>query len=217
MKEKLSATDFRFAMLAGEAIAVFALPIFNSINAVNTFASGNKPMQVLLAISWLIAMPLLTATGLSALHRVAATRWPTLVQIGKYGIVGMLNTVLSIGVFNALMSASRVNQGLLVNGFALVAFVCAATNSFFWNKFWTFGAREVAAITREYGKFLALTGTIGAVNILIVHLWVNTIGAPERVDPTLWANAIFILLIPLSFFGNYFGCRRFIFRIDLSR
>jgi putative flippase GtrA len=57
----------------------------------------------------------------------------TLQQIIKFGSVGVLNTGIDLGILNLL-----VWFGLGPIWANSISFTAAATNSFFWNKFWTF-------------------------------------------------------------------------------
>jgi len=41
---------------------------------------------------------------------------------------------------------------------------------------------------------------------------INTIGAPQGIDPKVWANIAFFVLIPISFLGNFFGYKIFVFK-----
>ena len=55
-------------------------------------------------------------------------------QFTKFAAVGLINTTIDIGLLNLLIYLSW--PVLLAN---TVAFIFAATNSFFMNKYWTFG------------------------------------------------------------------------------
>lgn len=58
-------------------------------------------------------------------------------QFTKFAVVGVGNTIIDIGLLNVLLYFHW--PVLLAN---TVAFVFAATNSFFLNKYWTFGDKE---------------------------------------------------------------------------
>ncbi len=208
MQMKFSQGDFWRAFWAGELIALLALPILKNLELLEFF-SGK--FLLALAALWIVLLPFLSALGLYVIWRALAARFPVAFQVGKYGLVGVLNTFMSLGIFNFLILVTGVAAGLVVDGFAFIAFALTVTNSFFWNKFWIFDADDPARIKSEYVKFFTVSGTVALFNLLLVHIWVNTLGAPIGFDPKLWANIIIFLTIPISFFGNYFGYRIFVF------
>jgi len=210
MQVEFSKGDFWRAFWAGELIALLALPVLENLSLLE--ALGGAFARRALVAAWLLLMPFAAGFGLYLVYRVLAPRFPVAFQLGKYGIVGILNTFMSLGIFNFLILISGVAVGLIVDGFAFIAFALTVTNSFFWNKYWIFDVDDSARIKSEYIKFFSVSGTIALFNLLLVHVWVNTLGAPSDFDPKLWANIIFVITIPISFFGNYFGYRIFVFR-----
>lgn len=190
--------DSKIAFIAGLLIALLALPILENLKISNL-------------LPWLTLFPCATVLGLYGVHRLSTGKFPVLFQLGKYGVVGILNTVLSAGIFNLFISLSNVSQGMLINLFAVVAFVVSVTNSFLWNKFWTFEQKEKTLIKTQYMRFFSVNGTVTIFNLFLIHIGINTIGAPANFDATIWANIIFFLTMPVSFLGNFFGYRRFVF------
>lgn len=203
--------DFWRALIAGEGIALLALPTLRNLKLLS-FLNYSASIKLLALLGWLIFFPFITVLGLYIFYLVSCNRWPRLFELGKYGIIGILNTFMSLGIFNFFILISQRTSGLLIDFFALTAFVITVTNSFFWNKFWIFDVDDPRQIKSEYVKFFTVSGTVALFNLLLVHLWVNVLGAPADFDPKLWANIIFVITIPTSFFGNYFGYRIFVFR-----
>ncbi|MDP3784919.1 MAG: GtrA family protein [bacterium] len=211
MQISFSRSDFWRALIAGELIALLALPTLRNLNLLS-FLDHSASVKLAALLGWLIFFPLVAALGLYVFYLVSRDNWPRLFELGKYGIVGILNTFMSLGIFNFFILLTNRASGFLIDFFALTAFVITVTNSFFWNKFWIFDVDDPRRIKSEYVKFFAVSGTVALFNLVLVHLWVNVLGAPAGFDPKLWANIIIILTIPVSFFGNYFGYRIFVFR-----
>ncbi len=211
MPVNFSRSDFWRALIAGEGIALLTLPTLRNLNLLS-FLNHSASIKLSALLGWLIFFPLATVFGLYIFYLVSRDRWPRFFELGKYGIVGILNTFMSLGIFNFFILLTNRASGFLVDLFALTAFVITVTNSFFWNKFWIFGEKNPALMKTEYVRFFSVSGAIALFNLLLVHLWVNVLGAPAGFDPALWANIIFILTIPISFFGNYFGYRIFVFK-----
>lgn len=195
--------DSKIAFIAGLLIAFLALPILQNLKVFNL-------------LPWLILFPFVTAFGLYGIRNLSIGRFRILFQLGKYGMVGVLNTVLSASIFNLLISLSNVTQGVLINLFALVAFVASVTNSFLWNKFWTFEQRAGVHIKKQYIRFFSVNGAVTIFDLLLIHIGVNVITAPANFDEKIWTNIIFFLTIPVSFLGNFLGYRIFVFRNSLE-
>lgn len=127
----------------------------------------------------------------------------------RYGMVGILNMSLSIAIFNLFLWLWGVTRGLEVTIFSAITFAIVVTHSFFWNKYLVF--KSEGAGRPEYVKFFTVSTTTAIVNVGIISLLVNGIGAPRGIDPLLWANIAVILTIPVSILGNFTGYALLVF------
>ncbi|NLU50313.1 MAG: glycosyltransferase [Syntrophomonadaceae bacterium] len=88
-------------------------------------------------------------------------------QLVKFGVVGILNTWIDYGLFNVLITVTGVHDGPGVGLFNLLGITLAATNSYFWNRNWTFAAGD-----EEYSwqtkRFVVATGLGMIINSLVV-------------------------------------------------
>lgn len=208
-----SKTDFWRAFVAGGLIALLALPIFKNLGAFNLFFTGRDDAVFYLSLAlWLIFIPLASACGLYIVYRLTILKRPIFYQIGKYGIIGLLNSALNLAVLNFLILLSGITKGLWFDVFVIIAFWAAVTNAFFWNKFWTFNSSGTKEMKGEYVKFFAVCGATSLINVFLMHILVNVIGAPRSLDPKAWANIASLSLIPVSFFGNFFGWKILVFK-----
>jgi putative flippase GtrA len=202
--------DFWYAVIAGEAIAILALPVFKNLGIFDIFTN-----DIIFYSSlglWLVFLPLVIAVGLYIAYYMTILKWPIFYQIGKYGIIGLLNSFLTLGILNFLILISGIVRGLWFNIFFAIACCGGVTNAFFWNKFWTFDSKKTPEIKKEYIKFFAVTGATTLVNIFLMHVLVNVIGAPSSVNPKAWVNISSAFLIFVSFFGNFFGWKFLVFK-----
>lgn len=209
-----SKSDFWRAFIAGGLIAFLALPVFKNLKVFDLFIGDSNAALYLFLGFWIVFLPVATAIGLYAIYSISIPRWPIFYQIGKYGIIGFLNTFLALGILNFLILVSGISNGLWFDGFVVIAFWGSVTNAFFWNKFWTFSAKGTEEIKKEYVKFFAVSGIVALINVFLMHLLVNVIGVPFFVAPEVWVNIAFAFLIPVSFFGNFFGWKIFVFKIE---
>lgn len=202
MPIKFSKSDFWRAFVAGEGIALLLIPILKNL----------KIFNLTLVFIWIIFLPFAAALGLYLVHRLTIHRWPVAFQVAKYGIIGLLNTFLAAAIFNFLILITGIARGLWMDVFIAVSFCGGLTNSFFWNKFWTFNANNTGKTKKEYVNFFVVTGIVSLLNAFLMHILINVIGAPHGLDPRVWANIAFFVLIPISFLGNFFGYKIFVFR-----
>lgn len=128
----------------------------------------------------------------------------------RYGMVGVLNMSLSIAIFNLFLWASGITRGIEVTIFSAITFAIVVTHSFFWNKYLVF--KSEGAGRAEYVKFFTVSTTTALVNVGIISLLVNGIGAPSEIDPLLWANIAVFVTIPVSILGNFTGYALLVFR-----
>jgi putative flippase GtrA len=137
--------------------------------------------------------------------------WPVFEQFGKFAAVGTLNTLIDLGVLNFLILLTDISVGSTYSGFKAISFLIATTNSYLWNKFWTFQS-PTPVTGKEYVKFLGLTLIATAINVSIASLIVNVIGAPDGVNLKLWANIGALIGVFVSFILNFLNYRFIVFK-----
>ncbi len=111
-----------------------------------------------------------------------------MVRAVRFGMVGVLNSLIDFGVFNLLLAAFKATSGPTLLGCNALAFLSANLNSYLFNKKWTFQDRNVAS-SRQYFQFLAFSCGGLAVNSLVVYLLTTAWSAPRGFPPFWWANA----------------------------
>lgn len=130
----------------------------------------------------------------------------------KFGMVGTLNFLIDFGILNALMFFSGISSGVFFSVAKAVAYFVANTNSYFFNKRWTFGDRTPAT-RKEYGSFL-LFSLIGALlNVGVSSLIVGAVPQPQSVGGPLWANIASLAGAGVLMLWNFFTYRTYVFRI----
>ena len=142
--------------------------------------------------------------------------WPIFNQFGKFAAVGTLNTLLDLGILNLLIFATGFSKGFYFSAFKAMSFVVSTTNSYFWNKFWTFGNRMPVTVL-EYLRFgfFALIGVL--INVSVASFVVNVIGAPEGVSEKLWANVGALIAVFVALSWNFLSYRNIVFKSQAPR
>jgi putative flippase GtrA len=115
------------------------------------------------------------------------------VQLGKFCLVGGSGYVVNLAVFAAAVKLANVHHLVA----ATLAFIVAVLNNFWWNRHWTFAAREGHAGFQAARFFAVSVGAFLAAAV-ILEVLVTQAGTPEIV-----AQAISIVAAtPLNFVGN---------------
>lgn len=208
---KLYKKDILLAALAGEISAWLSLPILKNVKVFDILAEEGINALSFSAI-WILLVPIGTAIMISIFYFLAKIRNQVgFFQLGKYGVIGILNTFLNAGIYNFFIFTTDIAFGLMLDLFFAVAFVITVTNSFFWNKFWSFEERGVENIKKEAIQFFGISAAVALMNMGILHLIVNIIGAPIGIDQKIWANIALGFTIITAFLGNFFSYKYIVF------
>ncbi len=222
MNFKITKKDLFMAALAGELSAWLSFPILKNLKVFNMLAERGID-AIGFSVFWVLFVPAGAVAALSFFYFLATYKNRIgFFELGKYGIIGVLNTFLDAGVYNILIFVTDIASGFMVNIFFIVAFAITVINSFFWNKFWTFtGSKEASAHALkeeeikktgvEAIKFFATSSVVALINAIILHIIINIIGAPAHIDPKIWANVALGFTIITAFLGNFFSYKYIVF------
>ena len=134
------------------------------------------------------------------------SRFASLLQFVKFGLVGVSNTLISYVVemlcYYVLFTGMENEQVKIVLT-TLLAFVISVTNSFILNNRFVFRAEEKQTpgqIAKAYGKTVLCYALTGIVLAPILRLWLVGMSIPY------WAASLMSLIvtIPLNFVMNKF-------------
>lgn len=157
--------DFRLVTIVGVLVGALALiPGYNL---------GLK-VSFLMAALFIIGFGVFAPIALAIL-KLLSKRFRVLEQFGKFAAVGTLNTLIDLGILNLLILVTGLSSGLAYAGFKAISFIGGTTNSYFWNKFWTFGSR-LPVTGREYIRFAGFTLVGVGINVTVASLVVTFIG-----------------------------------------
>jgi putative flippase GtrA len=203
--------DFRLILIIGAAVGLLIQPII-----ANVFPQGG--LSILERAALFVFFTLFAPFALWVAFRISRF-WAGLYQFAQFAAVGTLNSFIDIGIFNletSINGSGSVSTAAFA-AFKAVSFLCATTNSFFWNKYWTFSANRAShpegAIkeTKEVASFYVIAGIGWAVNVGIAT-------AVKLLEPTgtgtrLWTNVVAPLAgVAASFLWNFFGYKYFVFK-----
>lgn len=193
--------DFLASLTIGAAVGLLIQPIL--ANTLTRF-----PLTPAVHIGLFVFFALLAPFALWLCAMIAKV-WKMFYQFGQFAAVGTLNSFIDIGIFN-LETFLYGGAGISTATFAVfkaTSFLCATTNSFFWNRNWTFGSTDKVNAGEVTGFYaIALIGW--AVNVAVATL-VKSIGPAT----TLWVDIVAPLTgILVTFIWNFVGYKYFVFK-----
>lgn len=118
----------------------------------------------------------------------------------RFGLVGVINTVVDLGVFSLLYRAGGLDP-LLANG---IAFFLAVTNSYLLNHHWTFRQPESSMSFSAYARFVVLN--IGG--LLISALAILML---RKIIPLELAK---LIAAGITFLWNFTFSKLFVFNME---
>ncbi len=212
MEIKYTKKDFWLAIVAGEIVAWLSLPTLKNLNFMDLLAKWGIGFDLFMFF-WSFFIPAGAVLGFFLFYLAAKFKNKIgFLQLGKYGIIGVLNTLLNAGIYNSLIFITDIASGLTVDLFFVIAFIITVTNSFFWNHYWTFEKTGAETTGKEAFQFFFVSTVVTAVNIGILHVIINVIGAPAGMEQKVWANVALAFTIITAFFGNFFGYKFIVFK-----
>jgi putative flippase GtrA len=118
-------------------------------------------------------------------------------QTFKFGLVGLLNTLIGYGVYFILLRWINYLIALFI------AHVIGVANSFFWNKYWTFKSKN--KYHAEILRFVLVYAFTFIINVILLSLAVSKYHINAKI-----AQALILFLVTLiSFFGHkYWSFRK---------
>lgn len=130
----------------------------------------------------------------------------------RFVIVGVINTVVDLGVLNILIQVTHTGErGLPFMLVKTTSFMVAVMNSYFLNRSWTFRATgRQKSLVRSGTQFVAVS-LIGAVVNVGTASYVATFVSPIIGLEKLWPSAAALVGTAFSFVCNFIGYKYFVF------
>lgn len=153
--------------------------------------------------------PVLTLVGVWISYSIGS-RLPVIIQIAKFGVVGVANTVIDFGVLNFLSAQFQIYKGLEVSPLNAASFTVAVINSYFWNKHWTFKAKE-GKTGKQFIEFIVVSVIAIFINTGTVYL-ITLLPPVGGVSEQLWLNISKLIATFISLVWNFVGYKFVVFK-----
>ena len=192
--------DLSLVTLIGAAVGLLIQPMVTTIGSSIPFigASPAPATRGAIFLFFLVLAPIALFVA-----KLLGKFLPVIYQFAKFAAVGSLNSFVDFGLLNLFIVFTDNTSGAPYVIFKAVSFLVATTNSFFWNKFWTFGSGGTKA-GDEAPKFY-LVAIVGWAGVVVNYLNPGVYGA-------LWANFGALMGIAASFLWNFLGYKFVVFK-----
>lgn len=190
------------AVIASALIGVLTVPTINNLPL--------PPFLVSLGAGAVAAILGGLAIAGYFVAELLGTYKPIFRQLGRFAIVGVLNTVLDFAVLNLLIDFTGYNSGI---GFAFAkgtSFTVAVINSYYWNKYWAFEFKEKTE--KQFLQFLVISIVGLALNTGAASFVVGAIEPLGGLDATAWANVGALAGTLAGLAWNFAGYKFVVFR-----
>ncbi|MFC1656341.1 GtrA family protein [Patescibacteria group bacterium] len=123
------------------------------------------------------------------------------VQFIKFGIVGISNTLIDLGIFQALTAYTPIYY-VIAN---IISFSLGVLNSYIWNRIWTFRSPD-RRISKEFIRF-AIISVIGLVlNTLFLAVFIEVFNFPSFLGKVVATVLVFV--------WNFFMSKSWVFKTN---
>ena len=196
--------DFLMVAIAGFFTSLFLLPTLKNVKLLGV--SNLFYLLILgLPILWMLAL---------VVGRFLSRWFSWIYQFVKFCVIGFLNAAIDFGVLNLLSLYTGITSGFIIGGVNVPGFIIAATNSYFWNKFWVFSHKRQEGEKISYGDlptFIAVIVSGALVNSGLVIL-VSTYFHPVfGMSAERWLNISKVVASAIALLWNFIGFRLFVF------
>jgi len=196
--------DIILPLIIGEAVALIFLAISRFLALPEIVIKAGKFFPIIL--------PILSVLGVWVAIFLGK-KIPVIFQLAKFVLVGILNTFIYLGALNLLISVFGISEkDWSYSIFVTLSFICSVINSYFWNKFWTYGKKETGVGGTEFGKFFLITGIGFVLNVSIASFVFKIIGPQFGLSVEIWANIAAVVATVCVFIWNFLGYKFIVFK-----
>jgi len=194
--------DIILALITGEITAWFFYYLLKDLAVLRI-----ENLGLILAISF----PILAVLGVWISYLIGK-KFLWAYQLAKYLLIGVLATIVDLGILNLLMAAFNKDMGLAYSIFKGISFIIATCAKYFGDKFWAFEKMGKAGMGKEFGQFFAVTLIGLGLNVIVASLIVNTWSPQFGLSEKLWANFGGIIAAFAVTAWNFIGYKFIVFR-----
>ncbi|MBI5529912.1 MAG: GtrA family protein [Candidatus Doudnabacteria bacterium] len=126
-------------------------------------------------------------------------KYPVVMQLLRFGAIGVFNTTIDVLVLNYMAAQFGVTKGASLGWVNLPGVVLAVIQSYFWNKYWAFGGETAIGLFKNFIRLVA----VGLVGIIIYGLVV--LGAHNTARPIYFIGIFTVFILAQLVLWYAFG------------
>jgi putative flippase GtrA len=196
--------DYKLGALSGFLTGLCLVPTAWNIGVVRGINLQNPILFVVLPVVCMVGIMFGIWLG-----KVLGSMVPVIRQISKFAAVGFLNTAINFAVLNIFSIVTGVAAGLSVGEYNIPATAIAATNSYFWNKYWVFSGISRGSSSDPL-KFIFVT-IIGLLARSGVLYFVTSFVSHGNIAAGAWLNIANVLATFVGILVDYLGYKFIVF------
>jgi putative flippase GtrA len=196
--------DLIFSLICGELTALFLIFVIKN-PYVKEFRQLSEINGLILVLP--IFLPIVFLSGV-LVGKFITKFIKVFFQIVKFGEIGVLNTVIDIGILNLLVWITGVTSGLALIPLNTISFLFASTNSYYWNKLWTFSD----STRGKFLQFLTVSIIGWGINTGIVFVGTTYFSNLTFFSAGAWVNIMKLAAIVFSMAWNFMGYKFIVFK-----
>ena len=197
-----------------EVVLSFTIGVITSVFAALLLWTTRTPLDYFgdarVIKGLLIGLPVLEVIGyFIARHLLGHVK--VLGQMARFGMVGLMNFLVDTGILTALSIYTGVESGVNIIWLNVISTSIAISNSYVWNRNWTFRDREPMTFS-GFATFVVVTIGGIAINSAIVFGVVSSIPISGVLTGTRRLAIAKLLATTVSLFWNFLGYKLVVFR-----
>jgi putative flippase GtrA len=196
--------DYKLGAIAGFLTGLCLIPTAWNIKEIAGINLQNSGLMLVLPFISMIGIVFGVWLG-----KVLGRMVPVIAQISKFAAVGFLNTAINFAVLNIFSLATGIAAGLSVGEYNIPATAIAATNSYFWNKYWVFSGISRGSSSDPL-KFVFVT-VIGLLARSGVLYFVTSFVSHGNIAAGAWLNIANVLATLVGICVDYLGYKFIVF------
>ena|SRR3989344_602119 len=191
--------DYWLGLLAGLLIGLFFLPFLGI-----TKPALYEKYYIFVVPFFLIGAPL----GLWVAKFIS---WKISVvwQVGKFGVIGVLNTLIDWGVLSLLLASLGGSLYAVYKG---ISFIVANINSYYWNKYWTFSGGVNQKTRGEFIQFFIVSAVGFFINVGIATYVFKSVSPVGGLNFNQWGILGAAIGSVAGLAWNFLGYKFFVFK-----
>ena len=217
---KFGKKDLLLSLIVGEISAWLIWALAKGLLPADKYVSFGGYLKFLPII-----FPILCLAGLYVGY-LLGKKIAVIFQIAKFALIGGFNTLVDWGILSLAIFAFRRWLGiessdalLTISAFTIgfyslfkaISFVIASTNSYFWNKFWTFKRQTAEKISKEFSQFFIVTFIGFLINVVIASGVFKMVTPIDGVNQDQWGIIAAVVATVFSMFWNFIGYKFIVF------